>query len=88
MNRVFGGFTHIHFVGIGGIGMSGIAEVLKNMGFVVSGSDISSNSNTERLKAMGVNIFQGHRAENIKNVDVLVYKSPAAKDNPEIITEK
>ncbi len=88
MTRVFGGFTHIHFVGIGGIGMSGIAEVLKNMGFVVSGSDIASNSNTERLKSMGVNIYLGHNADNINNVDVIVYTSAAAKDNPEIIAAK
>ena len=88
MNRVFGGFTHIHFVGIGGIGMSGIAEVLKNMGFVVSGSDIASNSNTERLKSMGVNVYYGHKAENINNVDVIVYTSAAAKDNPEIMAAK
>ncbi|MBQ3033394.1 MAG: UDP-N-acetylmuramate--L-alanine ligase [Deferribacterales bacterium] len=88
MNRVFGGFTHIHFVGIGGIGMSGIAEVLKNMGFVVSGSDIASNSNTQRLKSMGVNVYTGHRAENIRNVDVIVYTSAAAKDNPEIVAAR
>lgn len=88
MTRVFGGFTHIHFVGIGGIGMSGIAEVLKNMGFEVSGSDIASNSNTERLKKMGVNIFEGHNAENINNVDVIVYTSAASEDNPEILAAK
>ncbi len=88
MNRVFGGFTHIHFVGIGGIGMSGIAEVLKNMGFVVSGSDIASNSNTERLEAMGVNVFAGHRAENIRNADVIVFTSAVAADNPEILAAR
>lgn len=88
MNRVFGGFAHIHFVGIGGIGMSGIAEVLKNMGFVVSGSDIASNSNTERLLSIGINVFIGHRAENISNADVVVFTSAVAADNPEILAAR
>ena len=56
MNSVFGRFSHIHFVGIGGIGMSGIAEVLHNMGFKVSGSDISENANVKMLKDMGIKI--------------------------------
>ena len=59
MNSVFGRFSHIHFVGIGGIGMSGIAEVLHNMGFTVSGSDISENANVKMLRDMGIKISIG-----------------------------
>ncbi len=85
MNSVFGRFSHIHFVGIGGIGMSGIAEVLHNMGFKVSGSDISENANVKMLKDMGINIFIGHKEENIDGADVIVYTSAAKDDNPELM---
>lgn len=79
----------IHFVGIGGIGMSGIAEVLLNMGYKVQGSDVANNSNTERLKAKDVPIFIGHEAKNISNkVGVLVYSSAVNFENPEIIEAK
>ena len=69
MNSVFGRFSHIHFVGIGGIGMSGIAEVLHNMGFKVSGSDISENANVKMLRDMGINICIGHKEENIEGAE-------------------
>lgn len=79
---------HIHFVGIGGIGMSGIAELLLNLGFDVSGSDISNNENVVRLKKLGVLIFHGHNPENIKNCDVLVFSSAVSLTNCEIIKAK
>ncbi|MDC0383732.1 UDP-N-acetylmuramate--L-alanine ligase [Candidatus Marinimicrobia bacterium] len=79
---------HIHFVGIGGIGMSGIAELLLNLGFDISGSDISNNENVERLKILGVVIFHGHNPENIKGCDVLVYSSAVSLNNSEIIRAK
>jgi len=79
---------HIHFVGIGGIGMSGIAELLLNLGFDISGSDISNNENVERLKKLGVMIFHGHNPENIKGCNVLVYSSAVSLDNSEIIRAK
>ena len=79
---------HIHFVGIGGIGMSGIAELLLNLGFDISGSDISNNENVERLKILGVIIFHGHNPENIKGCDVLVYSSAVSLNNSEIIRAK
>lgn len=73
-----------HFVGIGGIGMCGLAELLHNIGAQVTGSDLSENPNTERLKEMGVKVFRGHRAENIDGVDVVVYSSAIPYGNPEI----
>ena len=62
---------HIHFIGIGGIGMSGIAELLLNLDFIITGSDISKSQNVSRLEARGVKISIGHSAGNIENVDVL-----------------
>ena len=79
---------HIHFVGIGGIGMSGIAELLLNLGFDISGSDISNNENVKRLKRIGVMVFHGHNPKNIKNCDVLVYSSAVSLNNSEIIKAK
>jgi UDP-N-acetylmuramate--alanine ligase len=75
---------NIHFVGIGGSGMSGIAEVLHNMGFTVSGSDIAEGETVKRLKRMGMNICLGHSRENVKNVETLVYSSAVTKDNEEV----
>lgn len=73
-----------HFIGIGGIGMCGLAELLHNIGAVVTGSDASENSNTERLKTMGIKVFKGHAAENIGQTDVIVYSSAIPFTNPEI----
>ena len=75
---------HIHFVGIGGTGMCGIAEVMKNLGYTVSGSDLAQNAVTERLSRLGVTIFQGHRAENIQGADCLVVSSAVHEGNPEV----
>ncbi len=74
----------IHFVGIGGAGMSGIAEVLINLGYQVSGSDGASNAVTQRLAGMGATVFQGHAAEHIAQADVLVISSAIKEDNPEV----
>lgn len=79
---------HIHFVGIGGIGMSGIAEVLLNLGYIVSGSDIVSSDVTERLAKMGAKIEIGHRPSNITSPHVVVVSSAVAKNNPEVVTAK
>ena len=81
-------FRHVkrvHFIGIGGIGMSGIAEVLCNLGFQVSGSDLKKSRNTDRLELFGAIIYEGHRAENVGDAQVVVYTSAAKDDNPEII---
>ncbi|MDD4882504.1 MAG: UDP-N-acetylmuramate--L-alanine ligase [Gallionellaceae bacterium] len=74
----------IHFVGIGGAGMSGIAEVLINLGYQVSGSDAASNAVTQRLAGMGARVVQGHGAENVEKADVLVISSAIKEDNPEV----
>ncbi len=74
----------IHFVGIGGIGMSGIAEVLHNLGFKVQGSDLSTNYNTERLGKLGLKIMQGQKPENIEGASAVVISSAVKADNPEV----
>ncbi|MBA3766100.1 MAG: UDP-N-acetylmuramate--L-alanine ligase [Acidobacteria bacterium] len=82
---MFRRIQHIHFVGIGGIGMSGIAEVLCNLGFRVSGSDLKSSSVTKRLQKLGVEFDEGHRAENVGDAHVVVRSAAVRDDNPEII---
>ena len=72
---MFAKIQRIHFVGIGGIGMSGIAEVLLNLGYKITGSDLRSSAVTERLAALGAEIFVGHRAENVVGSDVVVTSS-------------
>ena len=79
---------HIHFVGIGGSGMSGIAEVLSNEGYEVSGSDKNSTEITEYLKKLGITVYEGHDAKHVENIDVLVASSAISPDNPEIIAAK
>ena len=74
----------IHFVGIGGIGMSGIAEVLFSQGFKIQGSDLLNNNNTKRLKKLGIKIFSGHSSKNLKNVNILVISSAIKKNNSEL----
>ena len=75
---------NIHFIGIGGSGMSGIAEVLVNLGFNVTGSDLASNSVTARLQAAGASVFQGHQKENLTDADVVVVSSAVNEANPEV----
>ncbi len=75
---------NIHFIGIGGSGMSGIAEVLVNLGFNVTGSDLASNSVTARLKAAGATVYQGHQKENLTDADVVVVSSAVNEANPEV----
>ena len=77
-------FKQVHFVGIGGIGMSGIAEVLLNQGFSVTGSDLNSSDITAYLEEKGARIFSGHLPENVEGADVLVYSSAVTPDNPEL----
>src|SRR5215468_11338643 len=81
---MFAKVQRIHFVGIGGIGMSGIAEVLLNLGYKVSGSDLRESSVTQRLASLGAIIFIGHRSENITGSDAVVTTSAVTRDNPEI----
>jgi len=82
---MFSSIRKLHFVGIGGIGMSGIAEILVDQGFTVTGSDRAANENTERLQALGVTVAIGHAAANVAaDVDALVYSSAVGSDNPEV----
>ena len=76
---------HIHFVGIGGIGMSGIAEVLVNLGYQVSGSDLQETDLTQRLASMGARVFYGHRQSNLHDADVVVTSTAVKADNPEVL---
>jgi UDP-N-acetylmuramate--alanine ligase len=78
----------VHFVGIGGIGMSGIAEVLCNLGYTVTGSDVSDSANVKRLREKGIKVAIGHRAENIDGADVVVVSSAIKRDNPELMTAR
>jgi UDP-N-acetylmuramate--alanine ligase len=79
---------NIHFVGIGGAGMSGIAEVLINLGFAVSGSDLANNATTKRLASFGAVVHQGHATENLGNADVVVVSSAVNEKNPEVIAAR
>jgi UDP-N-acetylmuramate--alanine ligase len=81
---VFHKIKKIHFVGIGGIGMSGIAEVLLNLGFTVTGSDLRASDITVRLEGLGAQVFYGHRSENVQDVHVVVVSSAVRPDNPEV----
>jgi UDP-N-acetylmuramate--alanine ligase len=78
----------LHFVGIGGIGMSGIAEVLHNLGYKVQGSDLAEGANTRRLVELGIKVTIGHRAENIGSAQVVVVSSAVKKDNPEVLAAR
>ncbi|WP_353686850.1 UDP-N-acetylmuramate--L-alanine ligase [Thermodesulfovibrio sp. 3462-1] len=81
-------YKKIHFVGIGGIGMSGIAEVLHNMGYIVTGSDIKESDTVKRLRNFGIKVFIGHSKDNIDETDVVVFSSAVKPDNPEIVKAK
>ena len=78
----------VHFVGIGGIGMSGIAEVLANLGYTVTGSDVAGSANVKRLREKGITVAIGHKAENIDGADVVVVSSAIKRDNPELVAAR
>src|SRR3954462_10631416 len=83
---ILGKTRRIHFVGIGGIGMSGIAELLANLGYVVSGSDAKRSDATARLETkFGITVFEGHAAGNVGSADVVVFSSAVKPTNPEIL---
>ncbi len=85
---MFEKYRVIHFVGIGGIGMSGIAEVLSNLGYEVKGSDLKETETTKRLVSMGIKVHIGHREENIEHAHVVVISSAVADDNPEVFAAR
>ena len=74
----------VHFVGIGGIGMSGIAEVMNNLGYTVQGSDLSESASVERLRARGITVMIGHAAENVAGAGVVVTSTAVKRTNPEV----
>ena len=80
--------AHVHFVGIGGIGMSGIAEVLLNLGYSVSGSDLKASDITRRLEKLGATVSLGHRAENLAHPNAVVTSSAVKADNPEVVAAR
>jgi UDP-N-acetylmuramate--alanine ligase len=84
----FGKTKHIHFVGIGGIGMSGIAELLLNLGYEVSGSDLKETVVTLRLSALGGRVYHGHHSDHVKGADVVIYSSAVKLENPEIMAAR
>src|SRR6478735_1723755 len=79
-----GRVRHVHFIGVGGIGMSGLAEILRTLEFDVSGSDLRAGENTKNLERLGVRVDIGHRAENVHGADVVVYSSAIDYENPEV----
>ena len=79
---------HIHFVGIGGAGMSGIAEVLRNLGYLISGSDIADSVTLRRLSELGIQTFVGHAAANVIGADAVVTSTAVQQDNPEVIAAR
>ncbi|HEX2713052.1 MAG TPA: Mur ligase domain-containing protein, partial [Candidatus Acidoferrales bacterium] len=81
----FHNFQRIHLIGIGGIGMSGIAEVLRTLDYAVSGSDLKASPITERLRNLGVKVYEGHRAEQVHGAHVVVVSSAIRPDNPEVV---
>ncbi len=82
------GLGSIHFVGIGGIGMSGIAEVLHNLGYEVQGSDVADSANVKRLRERGIKVMIGHAAANVDDADVVVVSSAIKRDNPELMAAR
>ncbi|HEY0887259.1 MAG TPA: Mur ligase domain-containing protein, partial [Ramlibacter sp.] len=79
---------HIHFVGVGGAGMSGIAEVLRNQGYLISGSDLSDSPTLRRLEELGIKTCVGHAAKNIVGADAVVTSTAVQPDNPEVVAAR
>ena len=89
MNKIqIGKQEIIHFIGIGGIGMSGLAQIMKTMGFNVQGSDLNKNKNTDNCKKLGIKIFKGHSKRNISNATIIVKSSAIKKNNIELSYSK
>ncbi|MEX0731507.1 MAG: UDP-N-acetylmuramate--L-alanine ligase [Aquisalimonadaceae bacterium] len=83
-----GRIRHLHFVGIGGAGMSGIAEVLVNLGYTVSGSDLKESAVTRRLQSLGITVYPGHAGDNVANADAVVVSSAVSRENPELVAAR
>ena len=79
---------HIHFIGVGGSGMSGIAEVLLNLGYTISGSDLADSTTLRRLSGLGIQTQVGHSADNVKGADAVVTSTAVKSDNPEVLAAR
>src|SRR5438105_15573027 len=88
MGSLPGSIGPLQFVGIGGIGMSGIAEILHNLGYRVQGSDLAESANTRRLAGLGIAVSVGHRADNLAGAEVIVVSSAVKADNPEVMAAR
>ena len=88
VQAVKGKVRRVHFVGIGGSGMSGIAEVLATQGYQVSGSDLAESAVTRRLASLGIRIVAGHAAANVEHADAVVVSTAVAADNPEVVAAR
>ena len=86
--NLFSDFKNVYFIGIGGIGMSGLSLIMKGKGFKVQGSDINTNKNIDRLKSNKIKIFIGHNRQNISEATILVVSSAIKKNNPELVEAK
>src|SRR5690606_4071438 len=84
-DRMKHAIRHIHFVGIGGAGMSGVAEVLLHQGYRIAGSDLGESASTKRLAALGAEVFKGHDAKHIEGADAIVTSTAVKPDNPEVV---
>ena len=78
-------YKTVHMIGIGGVSMSGIAEILQNWGFTVTGSDANQSAITEELNSRGIKVTIGHNLENLKNADIVVYSAAVNKEDPELL---
>ena len=81
-------YKKVHMIGIGGVSMSGIAAILKNWGFLVSGSDCAESENTLKLKELGISVTIGNNIDSVRNSDIIVYSAAIKEDNPEMIEAK
>ena len=87
-NNLFEGVNSLHFTGIGGIGMSALAEILAHRGFRISGSDLNTSPITEHLESLGIAVEKGNCAEFVENCDMLIYTAAVKPDNPELLAAK
>ena len=88
IGTLFKRVNDVHFVGIGGVGMSGIAEILLSLNFRVSGSDLAASATTARLEQLGARIWIGHHKDHLDKADVVVFSSAVREDNPEIVAAR
>ena len=87
-DKIISNVKRIHMIGIGGSGMCPLAEILHSKGYILTGSDNNESDPLKRIKNMGIKVFMGHNAENVKGAELLVYSAAISQDNPEIVAAK